>query len=482
MVTAPVERPGLDGPGPRSRIDPLVELVNRRVSGDSVAVFRILFGSLVAIGALRFLARGWVDALYLDPANHLTYVGLDWVQPLPGPFMHLVLVAVAACGLCIAIGWHTRIAAVLFTVGFTYTELIDAALYLNHYWYLILTGVLLSILPVGHRWSLDARAGRIERSATVPIGVLWALRAQLAVVYCFAGIAKLQGDWLLRAEPMSTWLADRTDVVLVGPLLAVPATAHLFSWAGALFDCTIVGWLSWRRSRPWAYAAVVVFHGATALLFQIGLFPWVMILLTPVFFEPDWPGRLARWVTNRRSSQPRAAGSCSAERGASSEDRVVAGRRLPRLGRGVVAALVLLVVVELALPLRHLALPGDVRWNEAGYYGAWRVMLTEKGGAVTFRVTDRATGHTWEVDPTLVLTDWQAAQAAVRPDLLLATAHLVADHYGGRDGTPVEVRADAWLSMNGSASSRVVDPALDLASVPRTDGPWWIEEPPGSGA
>ncbi|MEZ5237856.1 MAG: HTTM domain-containing protein [Microthrixaceae bacterium] len=429
-----------------------------------MAVFRILFGSLVALGAARFLARGWVDALYLEPEHHLTYPGFSWVGPLPAPYMHLVVVGLAAAGLCIALGWHTRLAAGLFTVGFAYTELIDAALYLNHYWYLTLTGALLCALPVGHHWSVGARAGRVSSSQTVPVGVVWTLRAQLAVVYLFAGIAKLQGDWLLRAEPMTTWLADRADVPVVGGLLGVPATAFVLGWAGALFDCTIVFWLSWRRSRPLAYVAVVVFHGATAMLFQIGLFPWVMILATPVFFEPDWPRRLAGRLT-RLTPLP------------SPSPLVAEGGQ--RLGRPLLGALAALAVLQLAIPLRHLAIPGDVRWNEAGYYGSWRVMLTEKGGSLRFEVTDPAGGDSWEVDPHLVLTDWQTAQAAVRPDLMLATAHLVADHYRQADGARVEVRADAWMSMNGSAAVRVVDPTLDLADVSRTGGPWWVLDPPG---
>ena len=42
---------------------------------------------------------------------------------------------------------------------------------------------------------------------------------------------------------------------------------------------------------PGTYAAVVIFHVATGLLFPIGVFPLVMIVLTTVFFAHDWPRR-----------------------------------------------------------------------------------------------------------------------------------------------------------------------------------------------
>lgn len=463
----------------------------RPVPADSAAVFRIAYGLLVAFGSVRFLARGWVDALYLEPAHHLTYRGFEWVRPLAAPWMHLHMVALAGLGLCIAVGYRHRLAAALFVVGFAYTELIEASLYLNHYWFVTLAGVLLWLLPVGHRWSLDAALGRVAPSPVVPVGAVWALRAQVAVVYGFAGLAKLNPDWLFEAQPLRIWLADRTHLPLIGPLLDEPAVAYLASWWGAFFDCTVVGWLLWRRSRPWAFAALAVFHLATAALFQIGIFPWVMILAALVFFAPDWPRRLARtaraFVTGASGSSRVGAGQTGGGGLAGGSARAGVGLAggeaggggpAPRVGRVRLGLLGLLAVVQLALPLRHYAADGNVRWTEEGYYLAWRVMLTEKAGHLEYAVADPSTGETWTADPGLVLTDWQAAHAATRPGLIHATAHLIADHYRRQGVADPEVRADAWVTMNGRPARRLIDPDVDLAAHARTDPPpGWILGP-----
>jgi hypothetical protein len=84
-----------------------------------------------------------------------------------------------------------------------------------------------------------------------------------------------------------------------------------------------------------------------------------------------------------------------------------------------------------------------------------------------FTVTDPATGASWTVDPTLVLTDWQARQAAVRPELALAAAHLVADDFAGRGHDGVVVQADSWVSFNGRQRQRMIDPQVDLAALSR---------------
>ncbi|MEM9516515.1 MAG: HTTM domain-containing protein, partial [Actinomycetota bacterium] len=341
---------------------------------------------------------------------------------------------------------RTRVAAALFAIGFTYTELIDAALYLNHYWFISLTAVVLAIAPT-------------SRDGIVAWVSVLALRGQLAVVYVFAGVAKLNHDWLLRGEPLSTWLAARTDRPLIGPLLDEPFVGLSFSWAGAVFDLTIVGWLLWRRSRPIAYIALVVFHIATATLFQIGMFPWVMILLTPIFFPPSWPHDLGSRVRGVLGVEPTTPGEQIGAR----PDRAL---RRP-VGRVAVGVLVALAAVNIALPLRHYAADGNVRWNDDGYLLSWRVMLTERASRVRFEVTDRLTGATERVDAEAVLTEWQAASAVVRADLILATGHLIAADYRDRLGRDVEVRADAFVAWNGRLAARWIDPTVDLAALSR---------------
>ncbi|MGK0333056.1 MAG: vitamin K-dependent gamma-carboxylase [Minisyncoccia bacterium] len=414
--------------------------LERRLSASSFVAFRIAFGLLVAVGQVRFIARGWVDELYLAPAEHLTYPGFSWVRPLPSTAMYIVVGALVVLGLLIAAGWRTRVCAAAFTAGFVYCELIDAALYLNHYWLITLAGLLLALLPT-------------PVGGTVPLVNVLALRTQLGVVYFFAGLAKLNSDWLLRAEPLRTWLAARTDRPVIGGLLDEAWLAFGISWVGAVFDLTIVGWLLWRRSRPWAYVVLVVFHVATAMLFQIGMFPWVMIALTPIFFAPAWADRL---LDSRQRNSRLPDGQLVRQL-----------RRLPPgpMPRAIAASLVVLLAVNIALPLRHYLADGNVRWNDDGYLLSWRVLLTERAGTASFEVVDLVTGDQWEASLDHLLDDWQIAGALTSPTLLLAAAHMVADNAISNGHDSVAVYADAHVAWNGRLHQRWIDPDVDLARV-----------------
>ena len=454
-------------------VDALALRARRPVDGASTAVFRVAFGLLGLVAVVRFFVHGWIEELYIAPAHHFSYVGFEWVQPWPGPLMYAHFAALGVLAVCIAVGYRYRLAVLLFAVGFTYIELIDKTTYLNHYYGVSLASLLLLFLPLNRVASVDAWRNRSLRSSTVPAYTVWLLRAQLAVVYVFAGVGKLNLDWLLEAMPLRIWLPQHTDFFLIGPLLDEVWMAYTMSWAGAAFDLTIVGWLLWRRSRPFAYIAVIGFHLVTGQLFMIGVFPWLMIAGTLIFFPPDWPKRVAARVRRLARGEPGAAQVplTPPPPAAAAWDR--------RWTRAAALLVALIVVVQLAIPLRHFLYPGDVRWNEDGYRFSWRVLLTEKSGFTEYRVTDPASGRSWLVNPDAYLTPLQAERMATQPDMILATAHLVRDDFREHGYPLVEVYADAFVAFNGRAYARFIDPDANLAREPQGIGPkrWVLPTP-----
>jgi vitamin K-dependent gamma-carboxylase len=404
--------------------------LERRVDAASLVLMRVIVGLLLFVSAVRFLARGWVQELLLAPSVHFHYWGASWISE-PSPWLaHALFVSLAAAGVLLASGRAARLAAGLALLCFGWIELCDLTYYLNHYYFL--TCLLATFCLV---------APRAEADGQIPVWKLYLVRVQVGLVYVYAGIAKLGRDWLLHAEPLSTWLSRHADLPIVGPWLDEPWLAFAASWSGALFDLCIVPALWWARTRAWAYLGVVVFHLATGLLFPIGMFPWFMIGCATIWLSPTWP---RRWLA------PGARLDF-----ASPEARVDA--RVEHVC-GCVAAL--LLALQLALPWRFLLYPGSVLWHEQGYRYAYRVMLIEKAGMVEYRVRDRASGREWQVDPADELTRLQARMLSTQPDLILQYAHHLAQQY--EPGT-VEVRVDAFVSLHARPYQRLIDPEVDLA-------------------
>jgi vitamin K-dependent gamma-carboxylase len=427
-----------------------------------LAVFRALFGLLVSVSALRFLHYGWVDQLFVGPTYFFKYWGFEWVEPLSRSGMHAVFWALAVLGVMVTTGTLYRLAMPAVFVLVSYVQLIDVTNYLNHYYLVSLLALLMSLMPLGTAYGVDRWLAPRSRRHSVPAWCIYLLRFQVAVVYFYAGVAKLGADWLLQAQPLDIWLSARTHVPLVGAWLDERWVAYAMSWAGFLFDTTIALWLSLRRTRAAAFVAVVCFHAVTGLLFPIGMFPWIMVTAATVFFEPSWPRRWLR-LPAATLSTPSIAGH--------------SGR--PRLFVGALAVGTAYMALQVLIPVRTHLYGGDVRWHEQGMRFSWRVMVREKNAAVTYYVETPSTGRLREVTPSRYLDDRQAREFATQPDLVAQLARRIGQDYSRADGEAVIVRADVKASLNGRLSARMIDPNVDLAH--EADGfaakPWILPAP-----
>lgn len=439
-----------------------------------LAIFRIIFGGMMLASIIRFMAKGWVSQQYLEPTFFFTYYGFGWVKPLGDPGMHLLFITMAVAAACILLGLYYRIASILFFLLFSYVELIDVTNYLNHYYFVSLVSLLLCFVPAHRYFSLDVLRKPALRCTHVPAWTVLIFKLQLGIVYFYAGLAKLNPDWLLQAQPLRLWLPARTHLPLIGPLLGKVWVAYLFSWFGAIYDLSIPFLLLYRRTRLLAYAAVVVFHALTALLFPIGMFPWIMILSTLIFFPEGFHKKIIRKI-----------GSFSGRFGQSAEG--VAENNWHNSYKNATTKLILPLLClhflfQALLPFRFALYPDRLFWTEQGYRFSWRVMLMEKAGNITFYVKNPATGHEIEVNNREYLTPLQEKMMATQPDMILQFAHFLASEWEKKGLESPEVRADSYVSLNGRSSQRYIDPTADLSKIKDSFAPkdWLLPYAPAS--
>lgn len=408
--------------------------------------FRVVFGGLMLTEVARYLAYGWVDRYFVAPSFLFKYYGFEWVTPWPGHGMtiHFIILGVLACG--IITGAFYRFCAPLFFIGFTYVFLLDQARYLNHFYLVCLYSFLLAVVPAHRAFSIDSWRRPNLRLDIAPAWSLWILRAQIGFVYLFGGIAKLNSDWL-RGEPVRSWLARRADYPLVGPWLEQEAAVWLLAYGGLIFDLMIVPLLLWRRTRAAAFALAIGFNFINALLFQLGIFPWLTLAATLLLFSE----RVPRPWQDALSSPLRPAAPASR-----------------RHRTWIVALLTAWSFLQIVVPLRHWLYPGDVMWTEEGHRFSWRMMLRQKEGTLQLHAHDPDRDATWTVPLESYITPRQRAEAARRPDMILQLGHEVANRLRERGHPRIEIRAESLVSLNGRPPQLLVDPRVDLAAQSRS--------------
>jgi hypothetical protein len=432
------------------------QFVNWLYSETSIAplvVFRIIFGLMMFVSTLRFLLKGWVDLLFIQPTNFFHYYGFEWVQPLGKIGMYTVFILLLISSLLIALGLFYRWATIVYFLLFTYVELIDITNYLNHYYFISLVAFLLCLLPAHKSLSMDVwRKPSLELSK-IPNWIMGLLKFQLGVVYFFAGIAKLNYDWLFKAMPMSIWLQAKAHWPLVGSFFTEQWIAYSFSWLGCIFDLTVVFFLCNKRFRLPAYLVLVLFHIITGIMFPIGVFPWIMILATLIFFPTELHQKIIIFIQSILKLENR---------------RLVESNAVLLHGfkkKLVFTFLAFYVFFQLLLPFRYLVYPGKLFWTEQGYRFSWRVMLIEKAGTAFFYVTDPITGNRGEVDNSQFLSPTQEKMMATQPDLILQYAHIIEREVEARGLENPIINAEVYVTLNGSRSKLFIDPKVNLAEL-----------------
>ncbi len=421
---------------------------NSNLSLAPLAVFRIVFGLLMFFSTLRFWIKGWIYELYILPDFHFKYYSFEWVEPLPSKLIYLVFILMLISSIAIALGWFYRVFSSLFFLSFTYIELLDSANYLNHYYFVSLVALLLVFLPAHRIYSLDVKAKRaiaLDKGHQLYVN---SFRILLTLVYFYAGLAKLNSDWLLEAAPLNIWLPSQSHLPLIGPLLNYKLTAYIFSWFGAFYDLSIAFFLWNKRTRIYAFVVVVIFHILTWVLFPIGVFPWVMIFSTLIFFPDSFHQKILNKLNfifkNTQEIKTKTTLSLS-----------------PILKTG----LLIFFAFQLIWPWRYLAYPGKLFWNEEGYRLGWRVMLMEKAGYINYLVKDPRTKDYFEIEPSEFLSPNQVKQLSTQPDLILQFAHFLDKKYRKELNIEPEIYANCFVNLQNKGAKRFINPSTDLSKI-----------------
>ncbi|MEM7348417.1 MAG: HTTM domain-containing protein [Chloroflexota bacterium] len=424
------------------------------VDGSSLGAFRLLFGLLMVWEVIRYFQFDRINRYYIEYRFFFTYEFVPFVTPLPSSLMYAHFVIMGLAALALAVGLFYRASAFVFLITYSYVFLLDKTQYNNHYYLIILFAFLLIIVD-GNRWLaldnvLNAPSDKTEQQdGTVPYWHVFIIQIQILIVYVYAGIAKINVDWLA-GDPMRAWLARRAHYPVVGPFFTTELAPYFFSYGGLIFDLSIGFLLLWRRTRLFALIPLIFFHLMNKWLFSIGIFPYMMLATTIIFADPDWLRRLLGGPRNKAT-----------------DDEISTNSRRYSAGQNqlAMAFVAVYLTLQILIPLRHWLYPGDVAWTEEGHRFSWRMKLRGKSGQLAMTVTDPATNQIWAVDLQRDLADRQISKMSTRPDMIFQYVQSIKTRSQeiGIENPVIHIHAET--SLNSRPYQPFIDPTINLAGV-----------------
>ena len=417
-------------------------------SSAPLATFRIFFGLMMLFSLIRFWLNGWIETLYIEPEFHFKYFGFSWVSDW-GSYTYLLFIICGLSTIFITLGLFYRYAIAIFFVSFTYIELIDKTTYLNHYYFISVLSLLLFFIPANAIFSIDSKIFKNIKAKVYNYHIL-SIKGLIFIIYFCAGLAKINSDWLLNAQPLSIWLPSKYDLPILGGFFFEQSWVHyLMSWGGMIYDISIPFLLIQKKTRWPAFVLVIIFHFLTAVLFPIGMFPYIMIVSCLIFFSTEFHEKiLLLFKTDLDFKQNKPSD-------------------FHYFSKFEFIAISLLLLFQIIFPFRHYVYPGELFWHEQGYRFSWRVMLMEKKGYTQFKIVDSLSKSSFYVKNEDFLTNYQEKQMSFQPDFILEFAHYLGKHYSQKGIENIQVFADSHVALNGRRNQRFIDPNKNLLEFNR---------------
>lgn len=410
-----------------------------------LVLFRAFFGFLMFAEAFGALATGWVRRTFVETKMTIPFNGFDWLATaLHGEIMYLWFGLMAVFGLGIMLGFKYRLSTAAYGIFWTCTYLSQKTHYNNHYFLMVVLCAVMLCIPAHRYFSIDALKAK-TKSLTCPNWCYFLLIALFGIVYFYASVNKIYPAWL-NAKPISIWFSAKTDYWLIGPLLGKEWTAYVVSYGGIFFDGLIIPALLWKRTRMPAFYLNLFFHLFNSAVFQIGVFPYLMIAITVLFFPHEQIRKL--FFRNKPALDLSTLSSYT-------------------IRPAVTWVILGFLLLNILMPVRRHLFEGHVLHTEEGHRMSWRMMLRTRSGSIRIKLKDLETNKTEYVDLSEYLNKRQINCVATHPDAFYWFLQKLKEDYvsKGWDLDKYEILVRCSVSVNREGHFNQYDPYKDMKDV-----------------
>ncbi|NND63323.1 MAG: HTTM domain-containing protein [Flavobacteriaceae bacterium] len=421
----------------------MTQLLFKKVDNTGLVLWRVAFGLLITIEAFGAIATGWVRRVFIEPDFTFTFIGFEFLEPLPGNGMYFYFALMGVFGILVTLGYKYRFAMASYALMWSGVYLMQKTSYNNHYYLMMLLCWIMVFLPANTWLSLDARQNPKLKSPSVGRWAYLVIILQIWIVYTYAAIAKLYPAWL-DTSVAELFMSGKKDYWLIGEFLQLKWVHYSIAYVGILFDLLIVPAMLWKRTRLVAFCISLFFHLFNSVVFQIGIFPYMSIAFAFFFFSSETLQK--RFLPKKKLYTRNEI-------------------KTPKLKPYLLPIFAIYFVIQIALPLRHWFFKDDVLWTEEGHRLSWRMMLRSRYGQLMFWTVDKETGQRNNYPYRNMLSKKQFRAVKTKPDLMWQMARKIKELEATK-GNDVSVYVTSKVKINNGYYYPFIDPDIDLTAVP----------------
>lgn len=429
----------------------MIRSLHKTIDASALALFRILFGTLMTIHLWAFNSPGIIKERFVDVNFFFSYplFHLLHLKPLAGDWWYLFFLVMGLFSIGITLGFFYRISSIGFFICFLYFFLLERAYSPTpHYLYLWLS-VLFMFTNAHATFSIDSFQKRISLGHKVPIWMIYVFRFQIGLAFFYSGFGKLtHPDWL-HARQLFIWLKTFTHVNVLGTTLTTPLAAHIFSFSGIIFDMSIGILLCFKRTRTFGICLAIFFHVFNKFLLNLYSVPMFMLATLIIFYDPAEPRILIKKIKKTFHIQSSEI----------SENNVPPSVQ-PQNSKFIII-LSLYLMIQVLVPLRHFLYPCSTNWTHRGQEFCWQFMNNNMWTDIRFRMSRPQNLANFDPMP---MSEYQYQWMTNFPDMIMQYVHYLRGELIESDVDDPEIYVYAEKSLNGREPCALFDSNVNLAN------------------
>lgn len=392
------------------------------------SIFRVVFGVLM-IEQIISLVPCIYDLQYSHIVLH--YPNLEFIEAYSFLLIDILKYTSIIGTILLAMGIIPRVGALLFFFSFGYLFLIDMSWYNNHYYLWCLLAFLFAISDTNNSYSivdLFKHKNKTNQSGISDI-TIQSFKILITIVYLYAAFVKLNPDWL-QGYPATIWFESRgfKNAHVLGLLM---------SYIGLIYDLCMPILLWFFARKIWLMIPYFLFHLINAFIFNIGMFPFVMMAAWLLFYNKDTNlSFLYKHFTRYNTIQ-----------------------------KMQIFIVRLFILYNLIFPLRFLLYEGRTSWHRQGYYFSWRMMLDNSTlKNFDYLVNIPSLKISYEVNFKQLMNERQLANVFKDPYLIWYVAQILkVDAIKLYHNNNVEVYCKSFVSLNKQPYKNLIIEDINLS-------------------
>jgi hypothetical protein len=405
----------------------------------ALGLFRIGFG-LIMVYQFYHIKDYFLNTLVYS--NYfIKYDYFEWVSLTSVENLEVIFIVAQIASFFIAIGLFYRVSSSIVFFIWCYLFFTDQGHNNNHY-YLIAMLLFILVFVNANQWGSVKNVK--QKSSLIPEWNYLVIKLLIFIVYFYGGLAKLNWDWL-NGYPLKFWLTGREDLgSFIQGVLEKDITIYIVSYYGLFFDLVVGFFLFHKKLKYLALALMIPFHISNHFLWPIGVFPWLSIFMTVLFFEKE----VSQLIKISR-------------------DRVFIVSS--QIKKTITILFICFFTFQFLFPFRQHLYVGKTNWHGYGELFSWRMMLTDKQGAVRLRVYDENNRSLGEVSLESYINERQLFKLVYLPKNFVPFCQFIEskikEDKRNKSLGDIKIYVDAFKTINNRPFQRVINPNIELTSI-----------------